>query len=100
MLGSVIAVDDNAISVIDEELSKDDDVDVSGKGYSFSISDFSGARVVKYDTSGKNLQVKDVSSDYEGTLRGLVPYEYEVSDPSKVLIYMYDGRVKTICILP
>lgn len=100
LLGSVIAVDDNAISVIDEELSKDDDVDVSGKGYSFSISDFSGARVVKYDTSGKNLQVKDVSSDYEGTLRGLVPYEYEVSDPSKVLIYMYDGRVKTICILP
>lgn len=100
LIGSVIAVDDNAISVIDEELSKDDDVDVSGKGFSFSISDFSGARVVKYDTSGKNLQVKDVSSDYEGTLRALVPYEYEVSNPSKVLIYMYDGRAKAICVLP
>lgn len=99
LLGSVIAVDDGAISVIGEKLTADDDVDVAGKGYSFSVSDFSGARVVKYDTSGRSLQVKDVSSDYEGTLRGLIPYEYEVSNPTKVLIYMYAGKVKTICIL-
>lgn len=99
LLGSVIAADDDAISVVPENLSKDDNYNTEGKGYSFSISDFSNARVVKYDTSGKNLQIKDVSSEYEGMIRGMVPYEYQVSNPTKVLIYQYRGRVKALCIL-
>ena len=100
IMGSVVAVDDNAIAIIPEKLGDGDVVeDITSKSYSFSISDFSGARIVKYDTSGKKLQVNDVSSEYEGIIKGLVTYEDGVSNPTKVMLYMYDSKVRLFCIL-
>lgn len=99
MLGSVAAVDDTAIALIPEKLESGDTVeDISSKIYSFSISDFSGARVVKYDNSGQRLQIKDVTSEYEGVIKGLVAYDGGISNPTKVMLYMYDGRVRALCI--
>lgn len=101
VLGSVIASDDNMIVVAPEVLDENDSLGESypDETYSFNISDFSNARVLLYDNSSREVQITDVSSDYESVIQGLSMYNNGVTDPADVLIYMSNGRVRLFCIL-
>ena len=76
-----------------------DTIDSMAEAMNFTFSQFSGARVLSYDDTGKDLIINDVSSEYEGVLKGLAGYNDGLSNPSKVLLYMVEGRVKLFCVL-
>lgn len=95
ILGSVAARDDESVSVAPEELSADDEYDTT-TAISFNITDFEGAQVLVYDTTGQKLEI--VESDYESALGGLTAVGQ--GTPSKVLIYMSEGKIKLLCVLP
>ncbi len=102
VLGSVTAVDEESVAVLPEYLTKDDyydETEIADSSMNFALSSFSGARVLKYDNTGKTLKINDMGTDYEGALKGMAPYSYEAVNPTKVLIYMYEGAVKLVCIL-
>lgn len=96
ILGSVVARDDSSIIVVPEELSKGDSYDESLEQI-FNVSDFDRARVLIYDNTDRELKV--VEGDYESALSGLVS-SINDSDPSKVLIYMSEGKIQLLCVLP
>ena len=99
MLGSVIATDDNSISILPQRLAEGDIIDSTSEAMNFTFSQFSGARVLQYDDAGRELVINDVSDDYEGVLKGLAGYNEGLSNPDKVLLYMYKGSVKLLCVL-
>ena len=99
MLGSVIATDDNSISILPQRLAEGDIIDSTSEAMNFTFSQFSGARVLQYDDAGRELVINDVSDDYEGVLKGLAGYNEGLSNPDKVLLYMHKGSVKLLCVL-
>ena len=99
LLGSVVATDDSSISILPQRLVEGDTIDSMAEAMNFTFSQFSGAQVLSYDDTGKDLIINDVSSDYEGVLKGLAGYNEGLSNPSKVLLYMVDSRVKLFCVL-
>ena len=62
----------------------------------FNASDFSGAQVLVYDTSSQKLKINSESVD---AALGQVTTVRD-GNPTKVLIYMSEGKVKLLCILP
>ena len=74
-----------------------DSYDKSG-AYSFTYSKFSGAKVVTYDNTGKSLELK-ISDDTSAAIAGLMTLDDGV-EPSNVLIYMSEGKIKLLCVLP
>ncbi|MBE5039109.1 S-layer homology domain-containing protein [Ructibacterium gallinarum] len=99
ILGSVIATDETSFTIRDERVGKGDVIDNPNDAQIFNFSEFSGARVLRYDNSGAELQITDLSSEYEGALKGLTTYQEGATNPSKVLLYMSQGRVRLLCIL-
>lgn len=100
ILGSVAAIDEDSISLIPQYLGKGDTVaDVTSGAINFSISKFASARILKYDTSGSELKITDVSDDYEGVIKGLSTYNDGLTNPTKVLLYMSEGGIKMLCVL-
>ncbi len=100
ILGSVAAMDEESISIIPEYLGKGDTVaDITSKSVNFPISSFSSARVLKYDTTGTELKINDVSSDYQGVIKSLTTYNDGISNPTKVLVYLSEGKICMLCVL-
>ncbi len=101
MLGSVVAADEDNITILPQYLTQTDNpVDTAG-AIPYAISNFSYARVVKYnyDTNGKLTSVDDAGSDYQGVLKGMTTYNNGASTPTKVMIYMYRGSIRMIAVL-
>ena len=99
ILGSVAAIDNtdtNTILIAPEKLAKDGQYDAS-KAISFNISDFDSAKGIIYDTTGRNLEIKDTTGS--AAVSGLVALS-DGAEPSQVLIYMSEGKIKLICVLP
>ena len=103
VLGSVAAIDSESISIIPEYLDKTSEVeDITASALNFSIDSFRNARVLKYEYKDDMKTIKainDVSSDYEGIIKGLTTYNKGVTSPTKVMLYMYDGSIKMFCVL-
>lgn len=98
ILGSVVAKDESAISIAPEELSKDSES--YGDVQLFNVSDFSGAQILVYDNTGKNLEINEVDgSEYAAAIDALNAYDDGV-EPSKVLVYIYKRSVKLLVVLP
>ncbi|MBQ4145057.1 MAG: S-layer homology domain-containing protein [Clostridia bacterium] len=104
ILGSVVATDDSSISVIDKDVTGGVEDELSqtelANARNISFADFSGARILVYDDSAKELLITDVSDDYQANLKGLVGYDPsgEVK-PSKIMIYSSKGKIRLVCIL-
>lgn len=104
ILGSIVATDDSSLSVIDKNVTggvaNELTVNDLANARNISFSEFSGARVLVYNDSARELEILDVSEDYEANLRQLVGYDPsgEVK-PSKVMIYSSKGKIRLICIL-
>lgn len=99
ILGSVIAIDNtdtNTILIAPKEVTKDGNYDDS-EDITFNISDFSGAKAVTYDNTGKTLELNE--GDASSAIESLVSLDDKV-EPSKVLIYMSEGKVRLLCVLP
>lgn len=102
ILGSVTAKDtDDSSAVTSIAVSPNNyterNADYSGTGdLTFNASDFSGAQVLVYDTSSQKLKINSESVD---AALGQVTTVRD-GNPTKVLIYMSEGKVKLLCILP
>lgn len=100
ILGSVGALDEESISIIPKYLGKGDTVaDITAECVNFPISSFSNALILKYDNTGSELKITDVSSDYQGVIKGLTTYNDGISNPTKVLVYLSEGKIKMLCVL-
>lgn len=98
MLGTVVLLDDGAVGIAPVYLDEDDtDANLKDTIY-IEISDFSDALVLSYDTSGKDLEIHDVSEEYKEVIKSLIPYGGR-ANPSKVFVHMSKGKVKTFCVL-
>ena len=100
ILGTVMAKDDTSFTLLTERVNQGDVDDPDADVMIFNFSSFSGARTLKYDDSGKELEIKDVSSDYEAILNSLNTYKDGAAKPSKVLIYSAGGTIRLFCVLP
>lgn len=98
-LGTVMAKDDSSFTVRGEYITADDDVNPDEDITIYDFSEFSGARILKYDDSGKELVIDDYSKDYEAVLKGLNSYKEGAKKPSKVLIYKSQDKVRLLCVL-
>ncbi len=101
VLGSVAAIDDTGFAVLPERVTDAtpaENIDMS-RALNFNFSSFANARVIRYNETGAEMVVEDVTADKDGILKGLVEYNAGVTNPSKVLIHMSYGSIKTICIL-
>lgn len=103
ILGSVVALDAENVSIAPMYLTKDSAVENPGEdALSFNISAFKNARILKYEYKEDQTTLKeitDVSSDYEGILKGLSSYSKDLITPTKVMLYMYEGSIKMFCVL-
>ncbi len=101
MLGSIVATDETSISILPQYLTATDTPVDTSSATPFAISNFSSARVLKYDydNNGQLIAVNDAGSDYEGVLKGLTSYNNGQSNPTKVLLYLYQGAVRMIAVL-
>lgn len=101
ILGTVVAIDDSSISILPEYVDDSyDQDDAIADAENFLFDEFNGARILQYDNSGRDLEVTDVSDDYEGVLKSLNPYKEgsEIS-PTRVFLYMSKGKVRLFCVL-
>ncbi len=101
ILGTVVAIDSSSVSILPEYVDDSYDEDEAiADAENFLFSEFSGARILQYDNSGRELEITDVSDDYEGALKSLVPYK-EGSDisPTRVMLYMTRGKIRMLCVL-
>lgn len=99
--GSVVSKDDDTstIMIAPQKLTTaDKDTYDKSKAYSFTYSKFSGAKVVTYDNTGKSLELK-IGDDTSAAIAGLMTLDDGV-EPSNVLIYMSEGKIKLLCVLP
>lgn len=96
ILGSVVARDDSMVSIATKELSTDSEYDIAD-AISFYVSDFDRAQVLVYDNTGRNLEIN--KEDYKAAIEGLAAFA-DGANPSKVLIYMSEGNIKLLCVLP
>ncbi len=99
LLGSVYRKADDSISILPERIIAGQTVTSDAGAMTFSFDDISDARVIYYNESGSQLAIHDVTSDCEGILKSLVPYEDGLTNPSKVMLYMSEGKIKMFCIL-
>ncbi len=66
----------------------------------FSISDFDRAKILVYSYDNDNdIEITDASGDYEAIITGLSDYNTG-STPDEVIIYMSDGEIKLLVVLP
>ncbi len=100
IIGSVYAKDEDAISIAPTKLTKDSE-EYSGKDLLlYNIKNFSNATVLKYDNTGKELEIIEIPSDERtSAIDALSAYDDGV-EPSKILIYFYKNSAKLFVILP
>ncbi len=100
IIGSVVATDEVTLSVADEfftaEQAEAGEYDTT-KATNFNISDFDDALVLIYDTTGQNFKIK--VGEYESVIASFTTYTDKIT-PSKILIYMTEGKIKLLCVLP
>lgn len=96
ILASVVARDDSTLTIAPQELEADDDYDIT-QAISFNVEDFENAQILIYDDTGRELAIKE--GDYISAIAGLTAYA-DNATPSKILIYMTEGKIKLICVLP
>ena len=103
ILGSVTAkdVDEstsavNTIAVSPTEITDRNENYVVSDDLTFSASDFSGAQVLVYNTDSQKLKIESESVD--AALAQIT--SVHDGNPTKVLIYMSEGKIKMLCILP
>ena len=103
ILGSVTAkdVDEstsavNTIAVSPKEMTERNENYVVTDDLTFSASDFSGAQVLVYNTDSQKLKIESESVD--AALAQIT--SVHDGNPTKVLIYMSEGKIKMLCILP
>ena len=100
IIGSVVARDEDTLLIADCKFSEDDVKDQSyntTNAMSFDIAQFEDAIILTYDTEGDELEL--ISGNYEETIAGFTSYTDEVA-PTKILIYMSEGEIKLLCVLP
>ncbi len=102
IIGSVVVMDDEdgKLLVAGKEFT---DEEIEAQSYpttdamDFDIEQFSDAIVLTYDTEGDNLEL--ISGDYADTIAGFTSYKDGIT-PTKILIYMSEGEIKLLCVLP
>lgn len=100
IIGSVVAKDESAISIAPEKLTKESPNYGTSELQLFNVTDFRDAQILKYDNTGKNLDIIEIPSDeYQAAIDALGAYNDGV-EPSKVLVYIYKNSVKLFVILP
>lgn len=85
----------NILGVVEE---KGDDTVVI-EGITFNIDEFRNANILIYTESGKTVEVKQ-ESDYAAAISGLVAEADGGESVSRVLIYMSEGDINLLYILP
>ncbi len=100
--GSVYASEDGDVRIVVpsggkflEEGTIIEDIEEE-ESYTISTSDFSG-KVYTYDTSGRKLEILD--NDAEAATAALTYYTDGAATPSKVLLYMSEGKVKLFIVM-
>ena len=104
ILGSVVAVDADGgqISIIPKEMHQGDEYSDAEQAeiQIFDINTFKNAQIVKYDTTGKKLEITQIESeDYEAAITGLNALNDGV-EPSKVLVFISRNNKRLFVILP
>ena len=102
VLGSVYAAESDAVRIAIPSdgafLESGDWIDINTvENVTITASDFSNAVVYYYDTTLS--QPKMVELDAETAISWLTPYDGGLTDPSEVLFYMSDGRVKLFIVI-
>ncbi|MBR5152242.1 MAG: S-layer homology domain-containing protein [Clostridia bacterium] len=99
MLGSIVTTDDSNVTIYPGYLEAKPGANLSSI-YAFDLSQFASAQVLKYtlDNNGK-LVITDVSSEYNGAIRSATNYNNGMSNPTKVLVYLYKGSPKLLVLL-
>lgn len=99
IMGSVISADDANIMIAPEELNEGDEQEDASNNITFSISEFDSAAIFTYVDGQSGLELEKASDgDYEAILTSLSTLES--GEPSKVLIYMTEGDIMLLCVLP
>lgn len=102
IIGSVTVNDQDADSIAvlpAEKTQQDAEYEITSDEITFDISDFSSAMTIIYDTTSNNGKLTLLrESDTESVVRGLTPIQN--GNPSKVMIYMSEGRIRLLCVLP
>lgn len=102
IFGSVYAAEDGGVRIVVPSdgsfLAEGDIIDVeSEKNFTITTSDFSNAKVYQYDTEGRDLKMVEIEED--AAVSRLTPYSDGATSPSKVLMYMSEGRVKLFIVV-
>lgn len=102
VLGSVTAKETDEASVVTSIAVKPGNLTERDESYTgtgdltFNASEFSNAQVLVYDTSAQKLKINSESVD---AALGQITSVRD-GNPTKVLIYMSEGKVKLLCVLP
>lgn len=102
IFGSVYAAEGGNVRIVVPSdgsfLEAGDTIDIdSEENFTISSSDFSSAKVYRYDTSNRDLEMVEIEEDV--ALGSLTPYSDGESTPSKVLLYMSEGRIKLFIVV-
>ncbi len=105
VVGSVVAIDGEGFAVLDKKVAAGtpaNQVDLSST-MNFKFGSFGNARVIRYNKTGAEPVVEDLTADKDGVLKSLVAYDANdtagVITPSKVMIQLSYGAIKMIYIL-
>ncbi len=98
IIGSVVARDEDRLLVADCELSEDDVYNTTD-AEPFDIEQFGDAIVLTYDYDKERDRLEIIPGDYDNTIAGFASYTDGVT-PTKILIYMSEGEIKLLCVLP
>lgn len=96
ILGTVVARTEDNILVAPQDLGVGD---TYTSAITFSASEFAGATILVYtEAMDGSIEIKN-ETNYSAAIAGLTPLETG-GTPSKVLIYMVEGDISLVCILP
>ena len=102
LMGSVIAVEDNTVMILPEKVGANaTPVKSLDQAMTFNISAFSPAQILLYDVDKNGDLSVTATSEYQGVIAGLIPYDAEtqLTNPSKVVLYMVHGQIVMFAVL-
>ena len=100
LLGSIVAKDEESLSIAPEKLTKDSEGYNESNLQLYNVKDFKNTQILKYDNAGKTLDIIEIPNDeYQSAIDALSAYD-DGTEPSKVLLYVYKKAVKLLVILP
>lgn len=102
VLGSVYAAEDDTVRIAIPSdgtfLESGDSIDINTvENVTITASDFSNAVVYYYDTTFSQPEMVELGA--ETAISWLTPYDDGLTDPSEVLFYMSEGKVKLFIVI-